>query len=87
MRAPTCSILEKEERADDAGGTDPTGKGAARRSDGTSGADAKREDSRRGSEATTTRWRPGFLDPAPKLGATTALRLHDHTSELKYVSS
>jgi hypothetical protein len=36
---------EAEERADNAGGIDPTGKGAARGPDAASGADTQREDS------------------------------------------
>jgi hypothetical protein len=35
---------KKEERADNAGGIDPIGKGAARRPNAVSGADTKRED-------------------------------------------
>jgi hypothetical protein len=44
-RAPTCSILEKEERADNAGGIDPTSKGATRKPDAADGTDTEREDS------------------------------------------
>jgi hypothetical protein len=69
------------------GGIEPTGKGAARRPDAASRADTKREDSCRGSQAATTRWRLWFLHPVLKPGATAASRLHHRTSELRSISS
>jgi hypothetical protein len=79
---PTCSILGRGGASRQCRGIDPTGKGAARGPDATSGANAQREGSRRTSQAATTRWRPGFLRPAHKPGETTASCLHYHPLEL-----